>query len=56
MEPADYIILRFEGDYAILRRTDVESTEDFFIARAFLPEAADEGDSLHYEMFEYTLI
>ena len=55
MEPADYIVLRLDGDYAVLRRTDVPSEEDFFIARAFLPEAADEGSRLQYEAFVYTL-
>lgn len=56
MEPCDYVVLRFDGDYAVLLRTDIETEDTFFIARAFLPIDADEGSKLHYEAFEYTLI
>ena len=56
MEPADYVVVRLDGDYALLRRTDIETEESFFIARALLPEAVDEGSRLHRELFEYTLL
>ncbi|MBQ9833277.1 MAG: chorismate--pyruvate lyase [Clostridia bacterium] len=55
MEPCDYVVLRFDGDYAVLQRTDIETTDTFFIARAFLPPEADEGSKLHFEAFEYVL-
>lgn len=56
MEPADYIVLRLEGDYAILQRTDVAGEEEFFIARALLPTETDEGSRLHRECFVYTIM
>ncbi|MBQ2661303.1 MAG: chorismate--pyruvate lyase [Clostridia bacterium] len=56
MEPCDYIVLRFDGEYAVLKRIDIETDDTFFIARAFLPVEADEGTKLHFEAFEYTVI
>jgi hypothetical protein len=54
MDPKDYTLLRTEGEYAIL--SEKATGEELFIALALLPEGADIGDSLHYEMFEYTLV
>ena len=34
MEPKDYIVSRIEGEYAYLKRTDIESEEELFIAMA----------------------
>lgn len=31
MEPKDYIVSRIEGEYAYLKRTDIESEEELFI-------------------------
>lgn len=56
MEPKDYIIVKIEGEYAYLRRTDVVEDEDLFIAMALLPAGVDVGSKLHYEMLEYTLV
>ena len=56
MEPRDYVVLRFEGDYAYLKRTDAPAEGELYIARALLPDGTEEGDSLHYELFEYSLI
>jgi len=56
MEPMEYVVLRFDGDYALLERTDKPAPEPLFIARALLPEGTDEGSHLHYEMLEYTLL
>ncbi|MDD6045718.1 MAG: chorismate--pyruvate lyase [Clostridia bacterium] len=56
MEPKEYILARIDGDYAYLKRTDVPSEDELFIARALLPPDADEGSRLRYEMLEYTLI
>lgn len=53
MEPIDFILERFDGDYAILRRVDCDETT--LVARALLPAEADEGDCLHWELLEYTL-
>ena len=46
MEPKEYILARIYGDYAYLKRTDVPSEDELFIARALLPPDADEGSRL----------
>lgn len=56
MEPKDYIVSKIEGEYAYLKRTDVECEEELFIAMALLPLGADVGTKLHYECMEYTVI
>ena len=53
MEPKDYKITKIEGEYAYL--TDLQSGEELFIAMALLPLGADVGNTLHYEMLEYTI-
>ena len=53
MEPRDYILSKIEGEYAYL--TDIENSNEIFIALALLPMGADVGSKIHYEMFEYTL-
>lgn len=54
MEPKDYIVLRIEGEYAILQ--DEESGNELFIALALLPFGTDVGVRLHYEAFEYSIL
>ncbi len=54
MEPKDYIISKIEGEYAYLK--DIESDNEIFIALALLPQGADIGSKIHFEMFEYTLV
>jgi len=56
MGPFDYVVVKLYGDYADLKRTDIESDELLMIARALLPDEIEEGTRLHYEMFEYTVI
>jgi hypothetical protein len=56
MEPKEYIVKRIDGDYAILVRTDIESNEDFLVARALLPMEIDEGTKLLWENLEYYII
>lgn len=56
MGPFEYIVERIDGDYAQLRRTDVDGEEQKLVARALLPEEIVEGTKLHYEMFTYTVI
>lgn len=51
----DYIVVNIEGDYANLKRTDIESGELKLVARALLPEEIAEGTKLHYELMEYTV-
>lgn len=56
MDTIYYIVDSIDGDYANLRRTDIESDEVKLVARALLPDGIDAGTKLKYEMFEYTVI
>lgn len=56
METKYYVVIRLDGDYAWLRRTDVQEAEDINVARALLPEEIDEGTHLKYEMLQYEVI
>ena len=49
MGPFDYVVVKLYGDYADLKRTDIESDELLMIARALLPDDVEEGTKLHYE-------
>ncbi|MBQ7976325.1 MAG: hypothetical protein IJ300_11625 [Clostridia bacterium] len=53
MEPKNYVLDRIDGEYAYLK--DIETGNEVFIALALLPEGADTGSRLHYEMMEYIL-
>ncbi len=55
METWYYEVVSIDGDYANLRRTDVESTELKLVARALLPEGIYEGCHLCYEMMTYRM-
>ena len=53
MEIWYYEVASIDGDYANLRRTDIESDDLKLVARALLPPEIAEGSRLKYEMFEY---
>ena len=55
METKYYTVVRIDGDYAWLNRTDREE-EPLLIARALLPEAIDEGTNLKYQMLRYEIV
>ncbi len=55
METRYYIVVSIDGDYANLKRTDIESQDLMLVARALLPADIKEGSRLKYEMLEYTL-
>lgn len=55
METWYYEVVSIDGDYAHLKRTDVESEDLKLVARALLPEAIMEGSRLKYEMLQYQL-
>ena len=55
METKYYTVIRIDGDYAWLKRTDAED-ETLFIARALLPDETDEGTNLKYASFRYEVI
>ncbi len=54
MEAKDYILDRIDGEYAYLK--DIENGNEVFIALALLPQGADVGSRIHFEMLEYTLV
>ncbi|MBR1470198.1 MAG: chorismate--pyruvate lyase [Lachnospiraceae bacterium] len=55
METWHYEVAGIDGDYANLRRTDIESEELKLVARALLPAEIEEGSRLKYEMMQYSL-
>lgn len=56
METMYYEVVSIDGDYANLRRTDVQSDELKLTARALLPGDIVEGSRLKYEMLQYELL
>ena len=56
MNTFDYVVVSIDGDYANLKRTDIESDELKLVARALLSDTIMEGTRLHYEYMEYTII
>ena len=51
-----YEVESIDGDYANLRRTDIDSPELKLVARALLPDGIKEGSKLKYEMMQYEVI
>lgn len=56
METMYYIIVKIDGDYAILQRTDIQTEDTLLVARALLPMDIDEGTKLLWENLEYTIM
>lgn len=58
MLTCSYVVERIDGDYAILKRTDVpkEQTEPKMVARALLPPEITEGTKLLYEYLQYSIM
>ena len=51
-----YVVVSIDGDYANLRRTDIESTDLKLVARALLPAEIMQGSKLKYEMLQYEIV
>ena len=49
MQTFYYTVVSIDGDYANLKRTDIESENIKLVARALLPEGINEGTNLKYE-------
>lgn len=56
METFYYEVVQIAGDYANLKRTDIETNDIKLVARALLPENIYEGCKLKYELFQYEII
>ncbi|MCR5420138.1 MAG: chorismate--pyruvate lyase [Lachnospiraceae bacterium] len=55
METWYYEVVSIDGDYANLKRVDIESEDLKLVARALLPPEIVEGSRLKYEMLQYFL-
>lgn len=51
-----YVVESIAGDYANLRRTDIQDNELKLVARALLPPEVAEGTRLKYEWMEYVIV
>lgn len=51
-----YQVESIDGDYANLRRIDIESDEMKLVARALLPPDIAEGTKLLYEYMQYQVM
>ncbi len=56
METWYYEVASIDGDYANLRRVDIESDELKLVARALLPDGIAEGTRLKYELLQYSIV
>ena len=55
METWFYEVVSIDGDYANLKRTDIESEDLKLVARALLPPEIVEGSRLKYELLQYSM-
>ena len=51
-----YEVVSIDGDYANLKRTDIEATDLKLVARALLPMEIAVGSQLKYEMLQYEIM
>ncbi len=56
MNRFEYIVADIDGDYAHLKRIDIESDELKLVARALLPAEITEGTKLLYEWMQYSIM
>lgn len=56
MNRFEYVVVSIDGDYANLKRTDMESDELKLVARALLPPEIMEGTKLLYEWMSYSIL
>ena len=56
METWYYEVVSIDGDYADLKRTDIETDDLKLVARALLPAEIMEGSRLKYDLMQYEII
>ena len=56
MNTFQYQVLSIDGDYANMKRIDIESDEIKLVARALLPPEIAEGTKLLYECMQYQIM
>lgn len=54
MRYQDYVVIRIEGEYAILK--DEDKGNEIFIALVLLPFGTDINTRLRYENYTYTVL
>ncbi len=55
-DPVDYIVVSFEGDYAMLRKADEPDAQLIQVAIALLRDGATDGSRVRRVMLDYTLL
>lgn len=55
-DPVDYIVVSFEGDYAMLHKADEPDAQLIQVAIALLPDGATDGSRVRRVMLDYTLL
>ena len=55
METWYYEVVSIDGDYANLKRTDIETDDLKLVARALLPPEIMEGSRVRYELMQYRM-
>ncbi len=55
LETMYYVVDSIDGDYANLKRTDIETDDLKLVARALLPLEINVGTKLKYEFLQYTI-
>ena len=56
METWYYEVVSIDGDYANLKRTDIETEDIKLVARALLPPEIMDGTKLKYELMQYSIV
>lgn len=56
METWYYEVVSIDGDYAHLKRTDLEVDDLKLVARALLPAEIMVGTKLKYELMQYEIV
>lgn len=56
METWYYEVISIDGDYANLKRVDIELDDVKLVARALLPAEIMVGSRLKYELLQYELV
>ena len=56
MEPKDYILIKIDGEYAVLKALNEKDEAGIYIALALLPAGADIGTKLRCIDFQYTIL
>lgn len=55
METWHYEVVSLDGDYANLKRTDIDLADLKLVARALLPDGITVGSRLKYEFLQYEI-